>query len=618
MAAGKKHPLRRFLVFAKPYKWRVVAVFVLGVVQYVLSIASIKAVGIIAKSVIPARDMTLLWWIVLAVAIIEAVKIATIYIDGINMATLTQSLIFDLRQTMWRHLQRLSLAFHNSRSTGAIHSRLMGDIDQAQSVIGGGVARIGTQLASCIIAVAVLVQISWQLTLVVIVVLPAYVLLFKRYRPKIRENSKQLRERNAVMSGHAVERLSGMAIVQSFAQEPSESRRFAANNQRIVDKSIEISHISLKLRSYANFMVQLGTLSVWIIGARMAGLDVGDLIVFSGVVAMMYAPVQQLGDINITIQTGLAAIERIFEVLDEVPKVTNRRKTVDKAPQAGAIEFDRVHFSYDGRPPVLKDLSFSVAAGERVAIVGQSGAGKSTLVTLIPRLYDVQQGAICIDGIDIRDYRLHKLRRGIGIVLQDSILFSGTVRENIQYANKKATKKEIVEAAGLANAQEFIDQLPDGYETVIGNRGMTLSGGQRQRISIARTIIQDPRVLILDEATSSLDSESENLITEAMQRVMEGRTSLVIAHRLSTVVSSDRVLVMKNGRLVEQGRHEDLLAGDGYYAFLFVQQFKPLQEMMEQSMANGKENDTDGENDSIQSAGIFTSDATPHPLVRRM
>jgi ABC-type multidrug transport system fused ATPase/permease subunit len=240
-----------------------------------------------------------------------------------------------------------------------------------------------------------------------------------------------------------------------------------------------------------------------------------------------------------------------------------------------------VCFQYrDEGPHVLHDVSFRVSPGERVAIVGESGAGKSTLVTLIPRLYDVTEGGICIDGVDVRDYPLRKLRRSIGIVLQDTILFSGTVRENLRYGRKKATDQEILDAAKAANAHEFIEELPQKYDTIIGERGMGLSGGQRQRISLARTILHNPRILILDEATSSLDSESENLITEAMHRVMAGRTCVIIAHRLSTIVGADRILVFREGRLVEEGPHTELLAAGGYYTYLFDQQFGPLQELL--------------------------------------
>jgi subfamily B ATP-binding cassette protein MsbA len=295
-------------------------------------------------------------------------------------------------------------------------------------------------------------------------------------------------------------------------------------------------------------------------------------------------PIRRFSEINIMFQQSMAAIERIFAIFDVVPEVRSKPDALDRPIERGEIVFENVQFRYlpEG-PDVLKELSFRVEPGQRVAIVGESGAGKSTLVTLLPRLYDVTGGAIFIDGVDIRDYRLRTFRRSIGIVLQESILFSGTIYENLRYARKDATWDEIVEAARMANAHAFIMEMANGYLTEIGERGTSLSGGQKQRISIARTILQNPPVLIFDEATSALDSESENLITEAMRRVMAGRTSLVIAHRLSTIMGADRILAMKDGRVVEQGTHIELLNAGGYYRYLFEQQFGPLQRLLDDS-----------------------------------
>ncbi len=601
MAAWKNHPFFRFARFAEPYKGRIVLMLFLGLVQYGMSIASITVVRLVTNWVIdrhgenvnpPAWVMAtkpemVLLWILIGWVLLELVKIVVIYLDGMNMTRFSQSLVFDLRQTMWRHLQRLGLAFHNTRTTGSIQSRLMGDIDEAQSLLSSSLPRLTIDAVFGIFAIGMLIWISWELTIVTVVVLPLYVWLFKHFNPRIRSSNKQLREHHAEMSGHAVERLGAISVVQTFAQETSEARTFADNSQRILHRQIIIGKYNHMLRALSNFLVQVGSIAPWFVGAwlilKYGRLNLGELLQFAGIAAMMYWPVRLLGDTSVIYQRAMASVERVFEVLDETPSIRNRPGAVDRVPGMGWIQFEKVTFAYPDREPVLHDLSFQIAPGERVAVVGESGAGKSTLAMLIPRLYDVQQGAISIDGIDIRDYRVRRLRRSIGIVLQDSILFSGTVRENLLYGNKNARKKDIVNAAKLANAHDFIMKLPEGYDTVIGQRGLTLSGGQRQRVSIARTIIQNPRVLILDEATSALDSESENLINEAMRHVMEGRTAVVIAHRLSTIVASDRVLVMKDGRLVEQGRHEELLAdNDGYYRFLFQQQFGPLKELMEQ------------------------------------
>ena len=327
----------------------------------------------------------------------------------------------------------------------------------------------------------------------------------------------------------------------------------------------------------------LGAAAAWIVGGLLAiegRISVGEIIEFVAVVATLYAPVQRLSEVSIIYQDSMAAIERVFAVFDRMPEVRDRPGAIRLPPQRGAVEFDRVSFRYGDGPPVLRDVSFSVAPGERVAIVGESGAGKSTLVTLIPRLYDVPEGSVRVDGVDVRGYKLRRLRQGIGIVLQETILFSGPLRENLRYGRKEASDEEIIAAARAANIHDFVASLPDGYDTMVGERGLNLSGGQRQRVSLARTILQNPRILILDEATSSLDSESENLITEALQHVMAGRTCVIIAHRLSTVMGADRILVFREGRVVEQGPHAELLERDGYYRHLFEQQFGPLQNLL--------------------------------------
>jgi len=593
MDSSKNNALWRYLAYAKPYRWSIVLMIAAGVTAFVLQIIPAEITRHLVDRVISnqgeldkAARYSLLAWLAGGLVAITAGFALAGYVQGIMTVKVGTSMVFDLRQNLWKHLQRLSLDFHQSRPTGTLLSRLMSDIGMSQQMINGGIVRVVIDMGSASTALVVLFFTSWKLTLVVLAILPVYAWMYRKINPQIRQASHAVQEQRSVMSGLAVERLNGIAVVQTFAQEPAEARQFAAESDQLRGLAVHRGRLAKTLGAASTFLVAMARRGVWVIGAALAigsgELTAGQIIKFTAVAGMLYNPIRRFSEINVVYQTSMAAIERVFSIFDIVPEVRPKPDGRDSLPGMGDIRFVNVAFRYGDGPEVLKDVGFSIRPGERVAVVGESGAGKSTLVTLIPRLYDVTDGAIYIDGVDLRDYRLRPLRRSIGIVLQDTILFSGTVAENLRYGRKDATDAEIVAAATAANAHDFISALPDGYETLIGERGMTLSGGQRQRVSLARTILQDPRILILDEATSSLDSESENLITEALERVMTGRTCLIIAHRLSTIMGADRILVFKEGRLVESGGHADLLRAGGYYRHLFEQQFGPLQDLISQ------------------------------------
>ncbi len=593
VSSPNRKTLFRYLAFARPYRWLVAAVVVAGVAKFTLPLIPAYIFRRIIDEVIrndtaldEAARLGLLKWLGSGLVAVAVLATVAIYFRGLCTVKISSSIAFDMRASLWGHLQRLSLSFHQSRPTGSLLSRLMSDVGVSQQMIHGGIMNVAIDLASGTIALVVLLSISWQLTLLVLAVLPIYGVMYRRINPRLRQASHDVQEQTAMMSGAAVERLNGIAIVQSFAQEPAESRYFAEQADELRGRFVRRGKLNNTLKAISELLMAMGTGAVWIAGAYLAidgRLSAGRIIQFLGTAALLYMPIRRLSEINITYQTSMAAIERVFKIFDVVPEVQSRPHAPDHRLETGRIDFEHVSFRYDDGPEILKDLSFSVASGERVAIVGESGAGKSTLVTLIPRLYDVSSGTIRIDGIDIQDFPLRQLRRNVGIVLQDTILFSGTVRENLRYGRKKANDAEIIAAAKAANAHPFICELAEGYDALIGERGLTLSGGQRQRISLARTVLQDPRILILDEATSSLDSESENLITAALERVMAGRTCLIIAHRLSTVISADRIIALRGGQIVESGTHAELLAEEGYYSHLFDQQFGPLQKLVDQS-----------------------------------
>jgi len=597
MTGNRKGILRRYLEFARPYRWTLALVVAAGVAKFSLPLIPAYLSRLMIDDVIRNTGeatlggrQRLLWWIGAAWAGVLLLEMVAIYLRGYYTVKASSGVAFDIRQALWRHLQRLSLSFHHSRPTGKIVSRLMSDISVAQQMIRGGILNTLIDLGAGAIALAVLFSISWQLTLLLLAVLPLYGVLYRRMNPRLREASHDVQEQTSVMSGTAFERLSGIAVVQSFAQEKAEDRYFASQGEDLRGKAVRRGRLNTIIQSLSDLLVGLCTITVWMVGGWMAvrgDLTAGQIVQFLGTMALLLLPIRRFSEINVIYQMSMAAIERVFAIFDITPELAVKQDALAETPQVGRLEVEDVWFRYspDG-PDVLRGLTFTVEPGERVAIVGESGAGKSTLVTLIPRLYDVTAGAIRIDGTDIREYRLRRLRRGIGIVLQDSILFSGSIRENLRYGRKDATEQEMIDAAKAANAHRFIVELSEGYDAEIGERGVSLSGGQRQRISLARTILQNPRLLILDEATSSLDSESENLITEALQRVMAGRTCLIIAHRLSTIIGADRILVLREGRLVEQGPHEDLLAAGGYYRYLFEQQFGPLQELLSRTKSD--------------------------------
>ena len=583
MPESKRHPLLRYLRFARPYKWTFALIVAAGVAKFTLPLIPADVIRRIIDHVIrndmrlaDDQRMHLLWWLGGVLVAVSIAQAAAIYIRGSNTVKISTRIAFDLRQSLWRHLQRLSLGFHTSRPTGSLLSRLMSDIDVSQQMMQAGIINVCIDAVSGSVALWVLFSISWKLTLLALAILPIYAVLYRRLNPRIRQASREVQEQRSIMSGLAVERLGGIAVVQTFAQEPAEQARFANEADELRGRAMHRGLLAQVLAAFSELLVALAANAVWVVGAYLAvrgELTPGEIIKFTAVAALLYLPIRRFSELNIIYQTSMAAIERVFGIFDVVPEVRSAPGSRDEPPASGGIEFHDVSFRYPHRPPALREISFAIPPGQRVAIVGESGAGKSTLVTLIPRLYDVSDGRICIDGVDIRDYRLRPLRRSIGIVLQESILFSGTVSENLRYGREDATDDEIVAAAEAANAHEFISRLPQGYDTVIGERGVSLSGGQRQRISIGRTLLQDPRILILDEATSSLDSESENLINEALDRVMVGRTCLIIAHRLSTVIGSDRILVLRDGQLVEDGPHAQLLEAGGYYRHLFEEQF---------------------------------------------
>jgi subfamily B ATP-binding cassette protein MsbA len=567
---------KRLLTYLRPYKTRLVwsAVFML------LTSAMISAQAYLVKpvldKVILAKNMKLGLLLPPALVLVTILKGAAAYAREYMMGWIGQKIVNDIRDQLYAHVESLSISYFTKVPTGTIISHIINDVNLVQ----GALTRAPSTLVQGVLTMAALIgyilYLNWRLAIFMIIILPFAGVALSKFSKRFRKASTSMQEQMGALTTHLHETIGGIRIVKAFGMEAYESKRFTEKNQDLFDslmraiKTSAISHPVMEVISiFGTSLVILFGLYYIVNGT----MTVGDFFSFMAALVLFYRPLRDLNGTNNTVQDGMAAAKRIFEVLDTEPEIKNREGAVHASRNFTTIEFKKLSFKYEDQL-ILKDINLTVQAGETIAIVGKSGGGKTTLVNLIPRFYDVSGGAICIDGHDLRDLSVESLRSLTAIVTQQTILFNDTVKDNISYGNTLRSFDEVIQAARSAYADGFIQDLPSGYETIIGESGVKLSGGQRQRIAIARALLKDAPILILDEATSSLDTQSEREVQKALDTLMQGRTSFVIAHRLSTIMNADRIIVLKDGRIVEQGRHDELLSRGGEYTHLYEQQFR--------------------------------------------
>ena len=572
----------RLLAYIKPYKKRLTAAVVCIIMAAGANLYLPWIIKDMIDDVLMSKDMLMLNLIAAGILVVMFTRGVFYYGQSYLVSYVGQRVIIDVRSVLFRKFQKMPLSYYDKQQTGTVMSYITNDVSAMQSAIVDNLIELVTESSILIGSLAMMIYLDWKLSLLTLMTIPLVGFAMKIFGRKLKRSSTVIQERAAEITSLLQESISAIRVVKSFVRETYEIRRFEEQNWKNFQAAMKNVKLSSLLTPTVEFLAAIAvTFIVWFGGYEVVNevITAGELVAFLTYAVNLANPVKRLSRVYAAIQRAMAAADRVFAVMDLDEKIIDVPGAKPLPPIQGQVEFKDITFSYKEGQPALQHISLKAEPGQMIALVGPSGSGKSTIANLIPRFYDVDSGTISIDGHDIRQVTADSLREQIGLVPQETMLFSTTVMENIRYGRLDATDEEVMEAARAANAEEFIKDLPEGYDTKLGERGLNLSGGQRQRLAIARAILKNPRVLILDEATSALDTESEKIVQDALDKLMVGRTSFVIAHRLSTIFNADQIFVVENGHLREHGTHEELLAAGGLYSNLYNIQFRQNEAM---------------------------------------
>lgn len=590
MNKKKRHPAVRTLLYIRPHWYLILASTLAGVLKLTLPLVLPQVVKYFTDNVLAADSLLTTEqkmqeigkWLIILLLIYTVIYIPATFIRQIGSTEVSNRVMHTMRCELFDHLQLMSAQFHQDNKSGSLVTRISSDVEAVHGFIWNVATNIWIDSIVIIVYLALMLTINIPLTIIAAVTLPLSVIATKEIRARIRKSSQRAQKEISDISGYMQERMSGFAVVKLFNMEEHEKQQFSHISDSLYQSRKKRNcFFSLGEAMTGSFSEIISSIIVCLSAMNIVKgeMTIGDLIVFYSYLGYFMTPLRRFAELNVTYAQSIAGIERVYEILDTPPDITEAEDAVDLSPDSDmCIDFLHVDFRYDKKSgiPNLCDITFSVEEGQKIALVGSSGCGKTTIINLLSRFYDVDSGSIRIAGTDIRNYTLSSLYSQMGMVFQDTILFSGTIEENILYGKPDATREELEAAAKAANAYNFIMQTPDQWNTLLGERGIGLSGGQRQRLAIARVFLRNPRLLVLDEATSALDSESEELVQNALDNLMQNRTSIIIAHRLSTIVNADYIIVMDKGRIVETGKHDKLLAQNGRYTELYQMQFKDI------------------------------------------